>query len=156
MRCPHCNRDVTQVRDSRPAEGGGVVRRRRFCAGCQARFSTFERAHIPEMSVRKRDGSKVSFDRDKLSRSIRLALRKRPVAAEQVEQAIVSVLGRIEGMSRSVIDSVRIGEMAMEALEKLDTVAYVRFASVYKDFRGPEDFLDFIEKLRSQKDGVSP
>ena len=125
-----------------------MVRRRRFCPGCRSRFSTFERAHIPELSVRKRDGSKVSFDRDKLSRSIRLALRKRPVAAEQVEQAIVSVLGRIEGMSRSVIDSAGIGEMAMEALANLDTVAYVRFASVYRDFQDEHQFVKEIHSLQ--------
>ena len=147
MLCPHCNQDNTQVKDSRPAEDGTIIRRRRFCPACRARFTTFERPHIPELSVCKKDGRRVSFDRAKLAHSIRVALRKRPIAAEQVDQVIADLFVRIEGMGKSVIDSARIGEMAMDALQRLDSVAYVRFASVYKDFRTPEDFREFVQRL---------
>ena len=147
MLCPHCNQDNTQVKDSRPAEDGTIIRRRRFCPACRARFTTFERPHIPELSVCKKDGRRVSFDRSKLAHSIRVALRKRPIAAEQVDQVIADLFARIEGMGKSVIDSARIGEMAMHALQRLDSVAYVRFASVYKDFSTPEDFREFVQRL---------
>ena len=148
MRCPYCQAEDTQVKDSRPSEGGGVVRRRRSCGGCQARFTTFERVHIPELSVLKKDGRKVSFDREKLARSIRIALRKRPIAPEDVERMIAELLNRVEGLGRSVIESARIGQMAMDMLQQIDAVAYVRFASVYKDFREPGDFRDFVKRLR--------
>lgn len=148
MRCPYCHAEDTQVKDSRPSEGGGVVRRRRACGGCEARFTTFERAHIPELNVVKRDGRKVSFDREKLARSIRIALRKRPVAPEDIDRVIADLLNRIEGLGKSAIESARIGQMAMDALLEMDAVAYVRFASVYKDFREPGDFRDFVKRLR--------
>lgn len=148
MRCPHCQAEDTQVKDSRPSEGGGVVRRRRNCIRCQARFTTFERVHIPELSVLKKGGRKVSFDREKLARSIRIALRKRPIAPEDVERMIAELLNRIEGLGKSVIESARIGQMAMDMLQQIDAVAYVRFASVYKDFREPGDFRDFVKRLR--------
>ena len=148
MRCPHCNLEDTQVKDSRPTENGAVVRRRRSCLGCQARFTTFERVHIPELSVLKKDGRKVSFDREKLARSIRIALRKRPITPEATERMIAELLSRIEGMGKSAIESSRIGQLAMDALQDFDTVAYVRFASVYKDFREAADFREFVERLR--------
>ena len=147
MRCPHCHQHNTQVKDSRPTENGTIIRRRRLCPACRVRFTTFERVHIPELHVRKKDGRLVSFDRDKLTRSIRIALRKRPIAAERTEQMIADLLNSLESMGKSTLESARIGQMVMDALQKLDSVAYVRFASVYKDFRTPADFREFAHKL---------
>ena len=147
MRCPFCGHDDSQVKDSRPTEDGAAVRRRRFCAACGSRWTTFERVQIRDMMVLKSDGKKQLFDRDKLIRSIRIAVRKRPVDEEQVERIVTSIQRRLETMGESEIPSSHIGELVMEALVGIDQVAYVRFASVYRNFREAKDFEDFVGKL---------
>lgn len=151
MRCPFCGYEDTQVKDSRPSEDGGAIRRRRFCPNCDARFTTFERVQLRELTVIKSDGSKKPFERDKLSRSMRIALRKRPVEEEKLEQSINGLVRQMETMGESEISTRQIGEMVMEALRKLDHVAYVRYASVYRDFRTPADFNEFVETLRGER-----
>ena len=149
MRCPFCGHDDTQVKDSRPTEDNSAIRRRRFCPSCGSRFTTFERVQLRELTVVKRSGRRVQFDRDKLARSIQTALRKRPVDPERVERVINSIVRRLESSGESDIPSTQIGELVMDALANLDSVAYVRYASVYRNFREAKDFEDFVGKLGS-------
>lgn len=147
MRCPFCGHDDTQVKDSRPTEDNVAIRRRRYCPSCTSRFTTFERVQIRELMVLKRNGQKTPFDRDKLARSIQIAVRKRPVDNERVERVVNSIQRRLESSGETEISSESIGELVMEALADLDSVAYVRFASVYKNFREAKDFETFVENL---------
>ena len=146
MKCPFCTSEDTQVRDTRSAGEGHSVRRRRQCSACGARFTTVERVQLREISVIKRNGSKEVFDRDKLVRSMEIALRKRPVTSEKLEIIANALVRRIESTSDKEISVDVIGEMIMDALESLDKVAYVRYASVYRDFNAAQDFADFIIK----------
>ena len=147
MRCPYCGRDDTQVKDSRPAEEGAAIRRRRSCPGCQSRFTTFERVQLREITVLKTDGRRVPFDREKLARSIRIALRKRPVDEDRVERIVNGIQRKLETDAESEVTSRQIGEIVMEALRVVDQVAYVRFASVYRNFGEPKDFRAFLGEL---------
>lgn len=149
MRCPFCSSEDTQVKDSRQSEEGAAIRRRRQCLSCGQRFTTFERVQLRDLNVLKRAGRRVPFDRDKLSRSIMVAMQKRPMEREQIEQLVSSIVRRLEGEGDLDVSSIRIGQMVMEALANLDPVAYVRYASVYKDFTETSDFARFIadEKL---------
>jgi len=147
MRCPFCGHDDSQVKDSRPTEDGAAIRRRRFCGACGSRWTTFERVQIRDLMVIKSDGKKELFDRDKLVRSIRIAVRKRPVNEEQVERIVNSIQRRLETMGESEIPAAHVGELVMEALSNIDQVAYVRFASVYRNFREAKDFEDFVGQL---------
>lgn len=147
MRCPFCANEDTQVKDSRPTEDGSSIRRRRFCPKCDSRFTTFERVHLRELVVIKKDGERKPFDRDKLTRSISLAVRKRNVTSEQVDIVVNNIVKELEGLGETEIPSGVVGEKVMGALRKLDPVAYVRFASVYKDFREAKDFEEFVETL---------
>ncbi len=147
MRCPFCGNEQTQVKDSRPSEDGLSIRRRRFCPDCDSRFTTFERVQLRELVVLKKNGERRPFDRDKLTRSIHIAVRKRPVNEDKVEMAVNNIVRKLESLGEPEITSSMIGEAVMEALKDLDPVAYVRFASVYKDFREARDFEDFVGKL---------
>jgi transcriptional repressor NrdR len=147
MRCPFCGHDDTQVKDSRPTEDNSAIRRRRFCPSCGSRFTTFERVQLRDLVVVKKNNVKEPFDRDKLARSISLAVRKRPVEAERVERIVSGIVRRLESLGESEISSTVVGEMVMDALSTLDPVAYVRFASVYRNFREAKDFEDFVGKL---------
>jgi transcriptional repressor NrdR len=147
MRCPFCGHDDTQVKDSRPTEDGATIRRRRQCLECGARFTTFERIQLRELTVIKKSGGRAPFDRDKLARSIEIAVRKRPVDPERVERMVSGIQRRLESMGETEISSTIIGEMVMEALRNLDQVAFVRFASVYRNFREAKDFEQFIEQI---------
>lgn len=146
MRCPFCQSSDTVVRDSRPAEEDTAVRRRRACQACGGRFTTFERVQLRDLMVTKRDGKKVLFEREKLLRSVRIALQKRPVTDEQIEQMVSGFVRRLESSTEGEITSTEIGGMVMESLAQLDPVGYVRYASVYRDFKDPSDFARFIEK----------
>ena len=146
MICPFCGNEDTQVKDSRPAEDGGAIRRRRLCGKCDARFTTFERVQIREIMLVKRDGRKSVFDREKLERSFDIALRKRDVDAEAVAMAINDIVRQLESHADGDVPSARVGELVMTALYKLDQVAYVRYASVYRNFREAKDFEAFVEK----------
>jgi transcriptional repressor NrdR len=152
MRCPFCGSEDTQVKDSRPVEEASAIRRRRQCPDCGARFTTFERVQLRDLVVVKKDGRRAPFDRDKLARSIRIATRKRGLEAEQVERIINGIVRRIETSGETEVPSTRIGELAMEGLAKLDEVAYVRFASVYRDFATVRDFEEFIRQLPEDHD----
>jgi transcriptional repressor NrdR len=147
MRCPFCGHDDTQVKDSRPTDDNSAIRRRRFCTACGSRFTTFERVQLRELTIVKRNGQRTAFDRDKLARSITIAVRKRPVNPDRVERIVNSIQRRLESSGESEIASQAIGELVMEALAALDQVAYVRFASVYRNFREAKDFEDFVGKL---------
>lgn len=147
MRCPFCGHDDTQVKDSRPTEDGGAIRRRRFCPSCGSRFTTFERVQLRELTIVKKNGAKEPFERDKLMRSLTHAVRKRPVEPERVERIVSGIQRRLESLGESEIPSTVVGEMVMDALRTLDHVAYIRFASVYKNFREAKDFEDFVGKL---------
>ncbi len=144
MRCPFCTNDDTQVKDSRPTEDNTAIRRRRYCAGCGARFTTFERIQLRELTVLKKSGSRSPFDRDKLERSVMIAIRKRNVDPARVERMLNGIVRQLESSGESEIPSKAIGEVVMQALANLDPVAYVRFASVYKNFREARDFEDFV------------
>ncbi|HAE09750.1 MAG: transcriptional regulator NrdR [Candidatus Puniceispirillaceae bacterium] len=146
MICPFCGNEDTQVKDSRPAEDGAAIRRRRLCGNCDARFTTFERVQIREITLVKRDGRKSLFDREKLERSFDIALRKRDVDAEQIAMAINEIVRQLESHADGDVPSARVGELVMAALHKLDQVAYVRYASVYRNFREAKDFEAFVEK----------
>ena len=146
MICPFCGNEDTQVKDSRPAEDGGAIRRRRLCGKCDARFTTFERVQIREITLVKRDGRNSVFDREKLERSFDIALRKRDVDAEAVAMAINDIVRQLESHADGDVPSARVGELVMAALYKLDQVAYVRYASVYRNFREAKDFEAFVEK----------
>ncbi len=144
MRCPFCGSDDTQVKDSRPTEDNTAIRRRRYCVNCGARFTTFERVQLRELTVLKKTGQREPFDREKLARSMRIALRKRPVDPDRLEQVINGMVRRLESSGESEIKVDTIGEMVMDSLATLDQVAYVRFASVYRNFREAKDFEEFI------------
>jgi len=144
LRCPFCGNADSQVKDSRPSEDGAAIRRRRLCPECGGRFTTFERVQLRELTIVKRSGRRAPFDRDKLARSISMAMRKRPVEPERVERMISSIVRQLESMGETEIASAIVGEMAMKALKNLDEVAYVRFASVYRDFRETSDFARFL------------
>lgn len=146
MRCPFCGSDNTSVKDSRAAEDDTAVRRRRVCESCGARFTTFERVQLREIMVVKRDGKRVPFDRERLARSITIALRKRPVDREQIDQMVSGILRKLESTGEQEVTSNDVGELAMDALKRVDPVGYVRFASVYRDFKDPSDFAQFIDK----------
>jgi len=144
MKCPFCGHDDTQVKDSRPTEDNQAIRRRRFCGACGQRFTTIERTQLRELTVVKTDGRRVPFDRDKLARSIRIALRKRPIQEERIERIVNGIVRQMEASGESDIPSQQIGELVMETLKEVDPVAYVRFASVYRDFREAKDFQAFL------------
>ena len=148
MRCPFCGNRDTQVKDSRPAEDHVAIRRRRFCPSCAGRFTTYERVQLRDLVVIKSNGRREAFERDKLERSIRIALQKRPIEHERVDQMISGVVRRLESMGETDIASKIIGEIVMESLARIDTVAYVRFASVYKNFQEADDFDKFVSELR--------
>jgi transcriptional repressor NrdR len=147
MRCPFCSSDDIQVKDSRPAEDNSSIRRRRACAGCGARFTTFERVQLRDMVVLKADNKSQAFDRDKLIRSMRLALQKRPVDMDEIERMANAIVRQLESLGEPEIKSKQIGELVMKALARMDTVGYIRYASVYKDFSDQKDFNEFLEEL---------
>ncbi|MBW6396505.1 transcriptional regulator NrdR [Roseomonas sp. HJA6] len=147
MKCPFCGAEDTQVKDSRPAEDAAAIRRRRACAACGARFTTFERVQLREITVLKSDNRRVPFDREKLARSIRIALRKRPVDEDRIERLVNAIQRRLETEGETEIPSRKIGEIVMDALRELDQVAYVRFASVYRNFGEAKDFQAFLGEL---------
>jgi len=151
MRCPFCTNEDSQVKDSRSADDGSAIRRRRECPSCGARFTTFERVQLRDLNVLKNDGSKEPFDREKLIRSLRTPLRKRPVGAEAVERAVNGIVRQLETSADGEVTSSQIGELVMQALANLDQVAYVRYASVYRDFREASDFKDFLGDLPQKK-----
>ncbi len=151
MRCPYCGHDDTQVKDSRPSEDKTTIRRRRFCPVCNGRFTTFERVQMRELTVVKRNGRRAPFDRDKMARSIQVALRKRPVDPDRVEQMINGIVRRLEGMGESDVPAQLIGQIVMDALRNLDDIAYIRFASVYKNFREAKDFETAVDELNDPK-----
>lgn len=144
MRCPFCAHGDTQVKDSRPTEDNSAIRRRRYCPNCGARFTTFERVQLRELTVLKKGGQREPFDREKLLRSMRISLRKRPVEEDRVDRVVNGIVRRLESSGEAEINADQIGELVMEALLTLDKVAYVRFASVYRNFREAKDFEDFI------------
>jgi transcriptional repressor NrdR len=151
MRCPFCAHDDSQVKDSRPTEDNTAIRRRRQCESCGARFTTFERVQLRELMVVKRSGRRTPFDRDKLARSVSVALRKRPVETERIERMISGIVRQLESLGESEIKSEQVGELVMEGLRNLDDVAYVRFASVYKNFREAKDFEEIIGELSTDE-----
>jgi len=146
LRCPFCGNSDTQVKDSRPSEDSAAIRRRRSCPQCGGRFTTFERVQLRELMVLKRSGRRLPFDRQKLERSISIAMRKRPVDAERIDQMISGIVRQLESMGETEIPSTAIGELVMKALRNIDEVAYVRYASVYRDFRETQDFASFLAK----------
>jgi transcriptional repressor NrdR len=152
MHCPFCGNTDTQVKDSRPSDDGASIRRRRQCTGCNQRFTTIERVQLRELTVLKADGRRVPFDRDKLARSIRIALRKRPVQEEQVERIVNGIVRQLEASGENDIPSQQLGEAVMEVLRDVDAVAYVRFASVYRDFREARDFENFLGSLEAPEE----
>ena len=159
MRCPYCGSLETQVKDSRPTEDASSIRRRRVCPDCGGRFTTFERVQLRELTVVKKSGRRVPFDRDKLMRSIDIALRKRPVESDRVERLVNGIVRQLESQGEAEIQSTKIGELVMEGLRSLDSVAYVRFASVYRNFREARDFNTLIDELahaRDQADADAP
>jgi transcriptional repressor NrdR len=156
MRCPNCASLDTQVKDSRPTEDSCVIRRRRVCLSCNFRFTTFERVQLRELVVIKRNGRRVPFDRDKVLRSVTIALRKRPVEPERIEQVVSKLVRELESQGESEISSETVGEMVMEALRSLDDVAYVRFASVYRNFREAKDFEAVLGELSGDDEGKPP
>ena len=151
MRCPFCGSPDSQVKDSRPSEDGAAIRRRRLCPECGGRFTTFERVQLRELIIVKRSGRRTPFDREKLARSITMALRKRPVEPERVERLISGIVRQLESIGETEIPSTVVGEMAMKALKNLDNVAYVRFASVYRRFQEATDFVDEVNKLGARE-----
>ncbi len=152
MRCPFCGNADTQVKDSRASEDNSAIRRRRACPDCGGRFTTFERVQLRELSVIKRSGRRTVFDRDKLARSVQVALRKRPVEAERIERMISGIVRQLESLGETEIKSEQIGQLVMEGLKTLDDVAYVRFASVYRNFREAKDFENIIGELAADED----
>ena len=152
MRCPFCGHNDTQVKDSRPTEDNAAIRRRRFCVDCGSRFTTFERVQLRDLTILKKNGQRVPFDRDKLIRSIHIATRKRPVDEARIERIVNGIQRRLESSGENEIQSEAVGELVMEALSNLDPVAYVRFASVYRNFREARDFEDFVGQIGGQED----
>ena len=155
MRCPFCGHNDSQVKDSRPSEDNAAIRRRRSCAACGARWTTFERVQLRELGILKKNGKKEPFDHDKLARSLKIALRKRPVDEEQIDRIVNSIQRRLESLGETEIPSKVLGEMVMDVLADLDQVAYVRFASVYRNFREAKDFEKFVEGLGGEVETVS-
>ncbi|MEY3005539.1 MAG: hypothetical protein RLZZ491_2715 [Pseudomonadota bacterium] len=147
MRCPFCGNVDTQVKDSRPAEDHVAIRRRRFCPACGGRFTTYERVQLRDLVVVKSSGRREDFDRDKLERSVRISMQKRPIEPERIDQMVSGIVRRLESLGETDISSKQIGEIVMERLAAIDTVAYVRFASVYKNFQATDDFEDFLAEL---------
>ena len=152
MRCPYCQSEDTQVKDSRPAEDGAAIRRRRVCPDCGGRFTTFERVQLRELTILKRSGRRTPFERDKLARSISIAIRKRPIDPDRVERMISSIVRQLESSGETEVPSGEIGRLVMEALKSLDDVAYVRFASVYRNFREAKDVHDVLGELRGEEE----
>ena len=155
MRCPFCGTTESQVKDSRPTEDHAAIRRRRLCTACAGRFTTYERVQLRDLVVRKASGRREDFDRDKLERSIKIAMRKRPIEPERVNMMISGIVRRLEQTGDADIPSKKIGEQVMEALARIDTVAFVRFASVYKNFQAADDFESFVAELRPEEDSPS-
>ena len=151
MRCPFCGHEDTQVKDSRPAEDGAAIRRRRNCTSCGQRFTTVERVQLRELTVVKSDGRRVPFEPEKLGRSIRVALRKRPVSTDRIDRIVNGIVRQLEASGESEIPSSMIGEQVMDTLKEVDEVAYVRFASVYRDFREAKDFEAFLGSMDEPK-----
>ncbi len=151
MRCPYCGNFETQVKDSRPTDDNSAIRRRRVCSDCGGRFTTFERVQLRELMVLKRSGRRVPFDRDKLSRSLEIALRKREVDPDRIERMINGVVRQLESLGEGEVTSQMIGELVMEGLKGIDDVAYVRFASVYRNFREARDFAGVLEELGNEE-----
>ncbi|MET0606141.1 MAG: transcriptional regulator NrdR [Beijerinckiaceae bacterium] len=151
MRCPYCGSLDTQVKDSRPTEDSSAIRRRRVCDACGGRFTTFERVQLRELTIVKKSGRRTPFDRDKLASSIKVALRKRPVDDERIERMINGVVRQLESLGDSDVASAKVGELVMEGLKHLDDVAYVRFASVYRNFREARDFEEFVGELTADE-----
>ena len=151
MRCPFCAHDDSQVKDSRPTEDGGAIRRRRHCPACGARFTTFERIQLRELVLIKKSGKREVFDRDKLARSIEIACRKRPIEPARIERLVNGLVRQLESVGENEVDVGTVGEMVMEGLQALDPVAYIRFASVYRDFREARDFEKFVGGLPGMK-----
>jgi transcriptional repressor NrdR len=156
MRCPSCSSLDTQVKDSRPTEDSAAIRRRRVCLSCNFRFTTFERVQLRELLIIKRNGRRVPFDRDKLARSIQISLRKRNVDPERVEQTVSKIVRELESLGESEVSSETIGEIVMEHLRTLDDVAYVRFASVYRNFREAKDFEAVLDELSGDEEPRPP
>lgn len=148
MRCPFCGHIDTQVKDSRPAEDHAAIRRRRYCPACGGRFTTYERVQLRDLVVIKSNGRREDFDRSKLERSVRIAMQKRPVEPDRIDQMISGMVRRLESLGETDISSKAIGEIVMESLARIDTVAYVRFASVYRNFQAADDFDKFVAELR--------
>jgi transcriptional repressor NrdR len=153
MRCPYCGSLETQVKDSRPTEDSSSIRRRRICPDCGGRFTTFERVQLRELTVVKKSGRRAPFDRDKLQRSVEIALRKRSVAADRIERMVNGIVRQLESQGDGDISTDRIGELVMEGLKGLDDVAYVRFASVYRNFREARDFNAIVGELEAEPSG---
>lgn len=149
MRCPFCGHEESQVKDSRPSDDGTSIRRRRSCPSCGGRFTTHERIQLREIMVTKSDGTTQPFDRDKIHRSMRVALRKRPVTLDQIEKAVTGIVRQIESSGETETTTKAIGQIVMNALVELDIVGYIRYASVYKDFREPEEFSKFVAEIQS-------
>jgi transcriptional repressor NrdR len=147
LRCPYCGSLESQVKDSRPSDDHSAIRRRRVCPDCGGRFTTFERVQLRELTVVKRSGRRIPFDRDKLQRSVEVALRKRPVDVERIDRMVNGIVRQLESMGEGEVPSATVGQLVMEGLKSLDDVAYVRFASVYKNFREARDFEDLIGEL---------
>ena len=156
MRCPFCQSDEIQVKDSRPADENAAIRRRRSCGGCGGRFTTFERIQLRDMSVMKSDNKLQPFDRDKIIKSMRVALQKRPVELDVIEKAANGIVRQLESEGDNEFPASHIGDLVMKALINLDTVGYIRYASVYKDFRDHEDFNDFLEEVRDLQAQAKP
>ncbi len=154
MRCPFCGHAESQVKDSRPSEDGAAIRRRRLCPECGGRFTTFERVQLRELTILKRSGRRNPFDREKLVRSVSIATRKRPVDPDRVERMINGIVRQLESQGETELPSSVVGEMVMKALKSLDDVAYVRYASVYRDFRQTEDFAKFLSEEGLSEEGV--
>ena len=146
MRCPFCGKEDTQVKDSRASDDGATIRRRRLCTSCGSRFTTFERIQLRDLSVIKRNGKKIPFDRDKLMKSMLMALRKRQINDDDIDRAVNGIVRQLESNGDSDVQSKLIGELVMNALAEIDNVAYIRYASVYKNFREAKDFEKFVEK----------
>ena len=146
MRCPFCGKEDTQVKDSRASDDGATIRRRRLCSSCGSRFTTFERIQLRDLSVIKRNGKKIQFDRDKLMKSMMMALRKRQINDEDIERAVNGIVRQLESNGDTDVQSNLIGEVVMNALAEIDNVAYIRYASVYRNFREAKDFEKFVEK----------
>jgi len=151
LRCPYCTNHDTQVKDSRPTEDGSAIRRRRICSACGGRFTTFERVQLRELTVLKKSGKRVPLDRNKLTRSVSTAIRKRDLDPDKVEQMISGIVRQLESQTEGDITSDQIGRLVMEGLKQVDEVAYVRFASVYKDFQEVKDFEGFLSKMEEDE-----